>query len=358
MLFHVSREASPAERGHEFGRAQADAVRGTVRMYERLFSETQGLDTVAVRAAGQGIAKRLDVSYPELLEEIVGIARGAEVDEATLVAINARTELLAGATTPECSAIGVLPGRSGGRTILAQNWDWHPDIEPSIVVWTIVEPDGRWLSTMTEAGILAKIGLNNRGLGLCLNILGMSLDGGSEGIPVHALMRVVLQHCDDLDSAERLLRAAEVSASSCFNLGSPGALASFEVSPAGATRIEPEADILLHTNHFLDLPGGTEDVYRRDWPDTVARLEELSQRVRLGPRHLDTEAVKRALRSHDAGRIAVCCHDPDNECYSDRQATLASVCLELQDLSFEISDGPPCSTPYQRVKCPVPALTS
>jgi hypothetical protein len=63
-----------------------------------------------------------------------------------------------------CSAIGVLPERSGGATILAQNWDWHPDLIESRVVWTITEPGGRWLTTLTEAGILAKVCLNSRGL--------------------------------------------------------------------------------------------------------------------------------------------------------------------------------------------------
>jgi isopenicillin-N N-acyltransferase-like protein len=266
--------------------------------------------------------------------------------------VNARTELLAGAARPECSAIGVLPERSGGHTLLAQNWDWHPTLRESVVLWTIVEPDGRWLVTMSEAGMLAKIGMNSRGLGLCVNILESSGDGGPGGIPVHVLMRLALQRCDDVAAAGALLEASEVSGSSCFNVGSPGALASYEVSPAGVARIEPEDGVLLHTNHFLESVGDAEDVHRRDSPSTVARLEELERRVRRAPGQLDAAAVKEALRSHDAGPNALCCHDPDNERYADRAETLVSVCLDLDQLRFEISEGAPCSWPYREALTP------
>jgi isopenicillin-N N-acyltransferase like protein len=352
MRAHLSNESQAAARGVRFGEAQRDAVHGTVSAYERLFSDASGLDSSAVRSFGERVGERLHGELPDAHEEIAAIARGAGVDEALLMAVNARTELLAGAARPECSAIGVLPQRSGGHTLLAQNWDWHPDLRESVVLWTVVEPDGRWLVTMTEAGMLAKIGLNSRGLGLCVNILGSSADGGPGGIPVHVLMRMALQHCDDVAAAGALLEANEASGSTCFNVGSPGALASYEVSPARVARIEPEDGVLLHTNHFLEPPGDAEDVHRRESPSTLARLDELARCVRRAPGQVDAAAVKDALRSHDAGPNAVCCHDPDNERYAYRAETLVSVCLNLEELRLEISEGAPCDAPYREAPTP------
>jgi isopenicillin-N N-acyltransferase-like protein len=352
MRAHLSSERLPRDRGLGFGEAQRDAVHVTVSAYERLVQAACGLNAAAVRSFGERIGERLGAEHPEAHDEISSIARGAGVDEPLLMAVNARTELLAGAGPPECSAIGVVPERSGGRTLLAQNWDWHPDLRESVVLWTIVEPDGRWLVTMTEAGILAKIGLNSRGLGLCVNILGSSADGGPGGIPVLVLMRLVLQRCDDVAAAGALLEANEVSGSSCFNVGSPAALASYEVSPAGVARIDPDDGVLLHTNHFLEPPGDAADVYRRESPSTLARLDELDRRVRRARGQLDAAAVKEALRSHDAGPNAVCCHAPDNERYADRAETLVSVCLDLDKLRFEISEGAPCGAPYREALTP------
>jgi isopenicillin-N N-acyltransferase like protein len=111
-----------------------------------------------VRQLGEQVGASL-TAWPELVEEIAGIAAGAGQDERELLAINARTELLGAASRPECSFVGLLPrATAAGTTVLAQNWDWHPDLAESVVVWSIRTPDGHALTTMTEAGILARLG--------------------------------------------------------------------------------------------------------------------------------------------------------------------------------------------------------
>ena len=99
------------------------------------------------------------------------MAAGAGVPLKALLALNARTEVMAGVGPTECSVVG-----AGG--LLAQNWDWHPE---SATVIQIVEHDQGWFVTLTEAGILAKIGLNDAGLGVCLNLLRTTADGGCSG---------------------------------------------------------------------------------------------------------------------------------------------------------------------------------
>src|SRR5918994_7220262 len=116
--------------------------------------------------------------------EIDAIARGADVDPHFLRAANARTEILNGAD--ECSVQG-----AGG--LLAQNWDWHPDLAESTVIHIVEHGDQQWFATVTEAGILAKIGLNRHGLGVCLNILRTTADGGTDGTPIHLLLRQLLE---------------------------------------------------------------------------------------------------------------------------------------------------------------------
>ena len=54
------------------------------------------------------------------------------------------------------------------------------------------------------------------------------------------------------------------------------------------------------------------------------------------------------MRSHAAGPVAICCHDVENLAYADRQESLASIVMRLDDRSLEISEGPPCANPYQQ----------
>lgn len=351
IAYHHSTESSPRERGYAFGRAHADRIENTLSTYGRLFAGLHGVGAREVAQLGEVVGARLGEGFPELREELEGIAVGAGVEEFALFAANARTEILAGTARPECSAIGVLPeATSDGSTLLAQNWDWHPDLAESRVIWRVENEDGSWFVTLTEAGLLAKIGLNSSGLGVCLNILTTTADGGVGGLPIHVLLRLLLQDCENLSAAVRLLLNAEVTASSCFNLGfadgEAGALASVELSPVAAAVIWPEHGRLLHTNHFLRPPADAEDRMRREWPDTVVRYNELERRVASRP-PTSLSAVTDLLTSHFNGPIAVCCHDAENSRYGDRQATLASVVLDLTNRRLLVTDGAPCTAEYE-----------
>jgi isopenicillin-N N-acyltransferase-like protein len=350
----VSPEPTARERGHVFGRGMRDAVANTVQAY-RSFLATVGWTTPDVVAAGGAVAALLAERAPDLVDEVEGIAQGAGESADELFALNARTELLAGRAKPECSAIGILPALSdSGATYLAQNWDWHPDLKPSRVVWTIAPAGGeRWLTTFTEAGIVGKIGLNSDGLGLCLNILGTTADGGLHGLPVHVASRLVLAECRTLPEALRLLIGSSFAASSCFNLACDGMATAVEVSPGGVVPLPPAAGgYRVHTNHFVVPPAQGSDHYVRTWPDSLVRLWDVEGALerRQGPVGIDELAG--LLRSHTGGILGVCGHDEQNAEYADRQGTLASLIMDLTHRRLLVSDGTPCVNEYREYELP------
>jgi isopenicillin-N N-acyltransferase-like protein len=319
---HRSDESSPRERGEAFGRALAPQVRHTVAIYRRMFAETRA-----------PVPDHIEIPDHHR-EEIAAIARAAGVDEQDLVAVNARTEILAGAD--ECSVIG-----AGG--LLAQNWDWHPDLSESTVIWVVEHGEGRWFATLTEAGILAKIGLNQAGLGLCLNILRTTADGGVAGTPIHLLLRDVLHTCTSVDEAVELLAGAKVSASSAVTVATPGDVAHVELNPGGANVIR--GALGAHTNHFLNTPKAGTDMMATDSPTTRLRLEV----AQSGQPLLDI------LRSHDGHPQGVCRHvDPDDR-WVDQSVTIASVVMNLEKLRLHVAPGPPCTHEHQQITLPASA---
>jgi isopenicillin-N N-acyltransferase-like protein len=301
MNIHVSEEPTPRLRGEAFGEAHADRVRHTVEIYRRLCDLSAG-----------GRVRASDSEH----EELHGIATGAGVDVRDLLAVNARTELTSG--RHECSVIGE-------GDILAQNWDWHPDLQESTVLW-IVRENGGWFATITEAGMLAKIGMNDAGLGVCLNLLRCSEDGGLAGTPIHLLMRRTLA-CRSVPDALELLTTARVSASSAVTVATPGDVATVELSPGGANVVRDGT----HTNHFLQPPPAGDDV-----------IESESSRPRLDA--IRSLPLREALRSHP-----VCQHVDESEPWEDRTATLASVIMDLGTLRMELADGHPCTAPYAEI---------
>jgi isopenicillin-N N-acyltransferase-like protein len=258
--------------------------------------------------------------WPELVAELEGDSSAAQVPLSALVRLQARTELMGG---PECSLIG-RPGA------VSQNWDWHPDVVP--LVWVVEQPGGRWFATLTEAGMVGKIGLSSAGLAFGLNFLRCSLDGGLGGVPIHVLLRVLLDRTETLEDAVSLLASARVSASSSITVASAGEVVTVEVSPGGARVLRgPE---LVHTNHFLaELPAGARDLELAEDSTTVERLEDLRRTGSL------TSPV-------------VCRHDDPAVPWPDRIATLASVVMEPAVPRFRVADGPPCERPLVEVPLP------
>ncbi len=318
---HRSTERNPRERGEAFGRAQAEPIAKTLALYERMFAET-------------GVTVPADLPIPpQQQEELEAIARGANVDAHALMAVNARTEILAGHGPTECSVVG-----AGG--LLAQNWDWHPE---SATVIQIVEHDQGWFVTLTEAGILAKIGLNDAGLGVCLNLLRTTADGGCTGTAIHVLLRQTLESCRTVDEAIELLTSATTSASSAVTVATPGDVATIELSPGGANVIR--GAVGAHTNHFLVAPKAGHDTMPEESPNTIPRLQTVRDQPLLD-----------ALRSHDGHPKGVLPAPwTDNEPWAEQTVTVASVVMNLAKLRFHVAAGQPCTHEHVLLDLPVAA---
>lgn len=338
----------PDARGRELGSARHGAVAHTVSVYRRLFAASRGMQPDAIRAAGTRVRRTVASDFPDLAEEIDGIAEGSGVDAAELFAVNARTELLAGTLRGECSTIAV---REGGRAALMQNWDWHPELAPSRLLWIVEPGDGRWFATFTEAGILAKVGLNGHGLALCLNLLATTDDGGLHGLPVHLALRLVLERCASIDDVAALLAGSRFGASSCLTvMSADGETGVFEIHPGGTARLPVEDGWAAHTNHFLTaLPAGTVDVIRRDWPDTEARLARVRATLDASPTE---EAAREALCDHTGSPVSVCCHAGENPAFLERQETLASLLMRPSQSEMLVAWGYPCRHGYESVELP------
>jgi isopenicillin-N N-acyltransferase-like protein len=365
FAIHHSQESDPGDRGRGLARAHGDAVANTVATYRRLFEQVAGYTRDDLLGFGTTIADGLTGPHPEIVEEISAIAEGCGLQPAELFAINARTELLGGHLAPECSLAAVVGERAkAGGGLLAQTWDWHPELAASRLIWTVSLPDGRSFATLTEAGILAKIGVNSDGVACGLNFLTSSLDGGVHGIPIHLLLRSVLQDCSSLTEALVLLLGATTSASSCITVADidedgEAFVAAVEVSPAGTRCSWPSPEgLLVHTNHFLAPPPGLDDVGARAWPGTLVRYQRLHRRLRAIARPLDRDDLEHVLVSHAGAPEPICRHRDTGDPWPDQRETLAAVLIDLQARTMAVTDGPPCSAAFETVARLVPSGSS
>lgn len=214
VTFFVSPPADHRERGRLLGTTWRDDICATWFGYQRFFALHE-LDDALVRETAE---RSLDATAdwaPGLAEEIAGIAAGSGLELWTVAALNARSEVLARyrpVVPGECSTAAFLPESGPPRTI--QTWDWYEQMTDVKLVWQYEPAPGRTVKTLTEFGILGKIGVTDQGLGLHFNLLQHDADGRQDGVPVHVIARRILDEATSLAHAEQLARSARVSAAS------------------------------------------------------------------------------------------------------------------------------------------------
>jgi isopenicillin-N N-acyltransferase-like protein len=344
----TSTVAGPAARGEEFGSHHATGVAATVDVYRRAFAAAGPVD---LDALGGTALDRIGEFSPDLAAEVRGIAAGAGVPASHLAAVNARTEILAmvarkAATAPphECSTVVSL-GDDDAEPAAVQTWDWYPEMAGNWLEWTIPHPDGRTVVTVTECGIVGKIGANAYGVGLMFNILHHRDDGVGIGVPVHVVARHILDTAATVHGALGVVSSARVSASTAITLvGARRAgrtAISAELWPGGPGHVLPTPEgLLVHTNHFLSDPARLGDLSPVDAPDTLVRYEVLRRGLHRFGGRADADRILAVMADHTGG---LCCHPDPDPGAGPAYATLATIRLDLAAGSVVTHAGGPCT---------------
>jgi isopenicillin-N N-acyltransferase-like protein len=339
----VRTEGTPFERGRQLGAAVPDRVERTVGAYFGLFSYHAGLSRDAALRGAERFVPVIERFAPELLQEMYGIAAATGRDPLEIVAINTRTELLHGVARPECTAIAVAPNASpDGHTRVAQNWDWYAWLAGTAVLWSIHRPGGISVLTFAEAGLVGKIGMNSRGLGLCVNLLLSDADNAGPAVPMHVVLRHVLDTAATTSEAAHLIEETPRCTSANHLLADRGGtILDVEATPAGCAIIEPVDGVLTHANHCVNTDLSRLDAGVREWPETLSRgrrAVDLSEK-----RPLAIADIEALLTSHVPGEAgSICVHADPSEPEAEQSETVASMLIDVTAGTLDLIDGPPC----------------
>jgi isopenicillin-N N-acyltransferase-like protein len=342
----VVASGSPHAIGHQYGRAARVAIERNVQAYVDVFAAL-GASRARVRELGEDVAATTAHHHPRIAAMLEGVAAGAGLPAGEVYALNARTDLLMGLSLGRldggCTVLGVDGSRTArGQALLAQNWDWSPAQRDATLVLATQDEDGHAVLALTEAGMLAKAGLNSCGIGLCVNVLASAADGRPGGLPYHVILRAALE-ARTLDEAAAAVTSAPRSASVHVLLGSAdGELVGLELAPGVAARQRPVDGALAHANHFEAT--AVEDLipHRPDAADS-SRHRARRARARLAQGAATHTQMADILRDHDERPI--CVHAAPGA-QPLEQETLASVLLDPAARRMSVAPGPPCRTDY------------
>ncbi len=349
---------APHQRGESYGLQAKKRIVRTIEIYRDLFRFYSGLDWARVKEYSSRYLPIISEYNSDLIDEMRGIANGAGVAFEDILAINVRTEVMYGLgelkAAAECTAFCVLPeAAESGQLLLGQNWDWHPSAAESCVVLQIDEGESSpAITTVVEAGLIGKFGLNSEGVGVVTNALVSDIDRGEPGIPYHVLLRTILSSTCFQDAVDVVLSAKRSSSANYLIASKSGSAIDLEAAPGevdAVFAIGPSDGTLAHANCFIAPNLTVEDETRRLRPLSQIRQRTMETHLASGGDAITLDYLQEILRDHAYEPNSICRHPIDSMPDQDRSATVASTVMNLDEGVMWLADGQPCSHPFRRI---------
>ncbi len=319
---YVEVAGSPRERGLAHGQALRESIERGLGFYFAVIGQPDDV----LNEVGEQIRAGVHAHSPTLCEEIDAIAEAVGAEAWRLHVLNARSELMSG-TADGCTAVFAPEAQ-----LLGQNWDFAEQLEELVVVMKIEREDGHRILTVTEPGMVGKIGLNTAGVGVCLNFL--FCPGPLRGVPVHVLLRDVME-ASDLEEARGRVDKAAPGQSGNVLIGSTTGRG-FDIELVGDERtFHPiEAEPFAHTNHHLwyDIDPGPVAA------SSKARLDVANARIADGGvSKLDD---LRALLSDQSHPTLPICTPYTEFMYGIKFGTICTVLMDLAAGTMQVRRSP------------------
>jgi isopenicillin-N N-acyltransferase-like protein len=341
---HYTLKGSARQIGLQHGRLRKEAIHACFAVYRRLLAVQSVID-LDDKVAGEAFDKKLEErtlryrtairsELPDCAEEIEAIAEAAGLPVWKVYLLNARTELACeaimqknpGAGEGECTAF-LCPR----QLLMAQTWDWLPELEELSAIVEIERPDGFRLAFLSEPGIIGKWGLNSAGVGLLFTILFENIT--YSGVPVHVLLRVILESRTVIAARERIQQLSRGTSSSLLLLDPSGNSCVLELRGSALDDVTATA-AGVHTNHYLadslkassEIPGS----YFRQQRG-LALLDESAS--------MDVERLKTILGDRHDPAYAICRSYTQGVYFP--VGTVAAVIIDIKEKSLSIARGQP-----------------
>jgi isopenicillin-N N-acyltransferase-like protein len=255
-IAHVEMRGTPHEMGLQHGDQCAALIRDVVAHYGRYQAAGE-----EVRAAIQSIRATLEAEHAPLLEEMQGIAAGAELPFEDILNLNTVFDAKGDISSPgpRCTAIG-LPQTPDGP-LVAKTDDVGLD-ERAYEVCVRGQPDqGRNFICYAFAGsVWNQGGINEAGLAVAMTGLQPAGEAYFGGVPSLIFLRQLLLQCDTVDEALAYVHRHPLRIYGCsITLADPNddQVTVVEDYPALRATRTSRTQPIVHTNHPI-------------WPETQA----------------------------------------------------------------------------------------
>ena len=337
---------TPRELGAAIGEEFRDGIREMSDMALDRFNKSAARQVTVAEA--ENIARSAlpgaEAFLPDAVEELRATADAAALPLHRLMLINIRSMLSA----PEgCTSVMVGAGASAsGVGMAGQNWDNDPEMRRFSAVITR-RPDGKpAFMTWCQPGVIAYMGFNDRGIGICMN----SLNGPSrrQGVGWYFLVRSMFEQ-DSLDGIVEMIGGQQRTMTANAALITREGPADIEITLDDVAVMRAGDDqTMAHTNHCVhsSLTRNNDDyadaIYGQSF-DRKARAEELLDGI---GHPVSVDDVKTILSDRQGYPTSIN-RSPNDDPATGWQRSVVSLIVEPDAGRMHVTRGNPGDNPYE-----------
>lgn len=339
---------SNLEMGRQIGEACREQVAHGVENAKRLLSsayEDLQLTWEGAKIQARKYLPFAQERYPRYVQELVGIAEGANVSFDGVFVCNALEGLAVDALhLTKCTSIAVNEDfTADGHVLVAHNEDWLPEDEQDVYLVHATPDDEPPFLAMTYGALLPNIGFNEAGIAQCCDSVYPT--DSRIGIPRLVLSRAVLGSRTPGDAIRHMLIPHRAAGYNHLLAHESGELYNVEVSARKFGILHGEDGLVVHTNNYLDFNMQAVE----DEPDELVNSRVRYFRALRLCKQTNQHTVKtlQAIqRDHINFPNSICNHSFETVDPLDREETINALIIDLTARAMHFAWGKPCESTY------------
>ncbi|HET7143597.1 MAG TPA: C45 family peptidase [Anaerolineales bacterium] len=336
------------EMGRQIGEATREQVQHSVANARMLIDDAYGSLELTWQGAQIQSRKYLPFAeerYPQYVDEMRGVADGANVPFDDIVVLNVMEAVTMDALhLTRCTSFAVNDERTAdGHILAAHNEDWIPEDENDVFVISARPDKEPPFLAMTYGGLLPNVGFNAYGIAQLIDSVYPS--DSRIGIPRLVVARAVLASRRISGAIGRTLIQHRAAGYNHLLVHESGELYSIEVSARKFEILYGHDGYMVHTNHYLDPQMKNVENDPEELLSSRVRYFRASRLLRQTEKH-SIKTLQAILKDHVNIPNSICNHNIEGLDPLDREKTISALVIDLTAREMHISWGNPCENAY------------
>ncbi len=276
--------------------------------------------------------------YPHYIDELEGIAKGADVSFDEIFVSMCEELWEGGAWIKGCTDMAAR-GRAtlDGTTLIAHTNDLSENAEDDLVILKIQADAEPEFIGISSGGVGISAGFN----AAKISLTGNQLDSNDvrPGVPRLLVVRAILGSRHLSEAMDQCLLPQRASSYNNVIANGTGEVYCMEGSATDLEAIYIEGDVMAHANHYVSAPMRRFELNRADISNSIIRHNRAEYLLKENYGKITPDLLKTLLADHAGYPTSICKHGVTS-------VTVFSIVIQVEQLRAWIGRGFACETEY------------